>query len=70
MAAWAASTEVPMSWCSFLKMEQHRTETTFSWASLGAIEPTSGIIQERIASLAQILKETSLPSTPPQSLSL
>jgi hypothetical protein len=50
------------------KTERDRTETMSSWASSGGIERTFGIIQERIASLAQIPKEASLPCTPPQSL--
>ena len=70
MAAWEVSIGAPMSWCSFSRMERDRTETTFSLASSGGIERMSGIIQERIASLARILKETSLPCTPPQSPSL
>jgi hypothetical protein len=59
-----------VSWCSFSRTERDRTETMFSWASSGGIARTSGITQERIASLAQIPKETSLPCTPPQSQSL
>jgi hypothetical protein len=56
------------SWCSFSRTERDRTGTMFSLASLGGIERTSGITQERIAFLAQIPKETCLPCTPPQSL--
>ena len=50
------------------KNGRDRTATMFSWANSGGIERMSGITQERIVSLAQILKETSLPCTPPQSL--
>src|ERR1700731_166330 len=67
MAVWEASIAALMSWYSFSRMERDRTETMFSWASLGGIERTSGIIQERIASLARILRETSLPCTQRQS---
>jgi len=56
MAVWEAFIGALMSWCSSSRTGRDRTETMFSWASSGGIERTSGIIQERIASLAQILK--------------
>ena len=53
-----------MSLCSFSKTERDLTEITFSWASSGGIEQTSGTIQERIPSLTQILKVIFWLSTP------